>query len=608
MTHDRRVRDRRSATTANGHFSSIITDVVVWLVATEVAALARANFETAEVRWSIISVLALSLAGTQLVLGALLLLYRSRYLPGSFDEMRAVAVSVTATSALATFTVLAVRPPDLPRSVPFLTWPMALLGMAAIRMTKRLIAQAGVKPAGDAERILVLGAGWVGSALVLRMMRDPRSPFLPVGLLDDDPAKRNLRVHGVQVCGRFEDLAEAADRYRATRVVIAVNGADAPFIRDISDAADAAGLGCMVLPSLSDSLRGTQLQLSALRDVDVEDVIGRRPVDTDVTAIANYITGRRILVTGAGGSIGSELCRQLKKFGPATLVMLDHDESALHAVELSIYGRALLESPQLVLADIRDVESLREVFVEHRPQVVFHAAALKHLTLLERYPWEALKSNVIGTLNVLNAAAGVGVGHFVNISTDKAANPTSALGHSKRLAEQLTSWFSQAENGDKYLSVRFGNVLGSRGSVLHAFAAQIDSGGPVTVTDSEVTRFFMTVPEACQLVIQAGAIGRPGEALVLDMGEPVKIVDVARRMMGISGQRVEVVFTGLRPGEKLHEELLSECEVDNRPFHPMISHVRVPPLDPEMVDAQPWTRRAARAQRLGSLHQFEAVN
>ena len=321
----------------------------------------------------------------------------------------------------------------------------------------------------------------------------------------------------------------------------------------------------MVLPKLSDTLRAPQVQLSAMRNVNVQDLIGRRPVDTDVRAIAEYVTGKRVLVTGAGGSIGSELCRQLYKFGPSELIMLDRDESALHAVELSIYGTALLESPEIVLADIRDPESLNQVFVEHQPQVVFHAAALKHLTLLERYPNEALRSNVYGTLNVLRAAAANGVEHFVNVSTDKAANPTSALGHSKRLAEQLTAWFAHGSAEGKFLSVRFGNVLGSRGSVLDTFSAQIERGGPVTVTDPEVTRYFMTIPEACQLVIQAGAIGGRGEALVLDMGEPVKIVDVAERMIALSGKDIEVVFTGLRSGEKMHEELIGDGETGPAP-------------------------------------------
>ncbi len=578
----------------SGSFSSIIVDLLVWLIAVELAALARYDFDADDMHWKAITVLALLLAGGHLVFGALVLLYRGRYVIGSFDEMQVVAVSATAVSVLATVAVLSIHTPTIPRSVPFLAWPLALAGMAAIRFAKRIIIQAGNSPTDDAERILIAGAGWIGSALVQRMMQDPRSPYLPVAFLDDDPAKRNLQIHGVRVRGRFNDLQRVADELQATRVVIAINSADAAMIRRVSDAADEAGLACMVLPKLSDTLRAPQVQLSAMRNVNVQDLIGRRPVDTDVRAIAEYVTGKRVLVTGAGGSIGSELCRQLYKFGPSELIMLDRDESALHAVELSIYGTALLESPEIVLADIRDPDALNQVFVEHQPQVVFHAAALKHLTLLERYPNEALRSNVYGTLNVLRAAAANGVGHFVNVSTDKAANPTSALGHSKRLAERLTSWFAHGSTEAKFLSVRFGNVLGSRGSVLDTFSAQIERGGPVTVTDPEVTRYFMTIPEACQLVIQAGAIGGRGEALVLDMGEPVKIVDVAERMIALSGRGIEVVFTGLRSGEKMREELIGDGEQDRRPLHPLISHVTVPQLRPDRIEAEAWARTARR--------------
>lgn len=594
-------RPARLPAAQTGSFSAIITDILVWVVATEVAALARQDFDAADVRWAAVTVLALFLAGSQLILGAGLLLYRGRYQVGSFDEMRAIAVSVTSASMLATVVVLIGHPASLPRSVPFVAWPLAFTGMLAIRFGKRLIKQARSLPDSGAERILIFGAGSVGSALAMRMLRDPTSPFLPVGFLDDDPAKSHLQQHGLRVCGTSADISSAAQHFDATRLVIAVNRADASLIRRVSDAADQAGIGCLVMPPLNELLRGTQIQLSSLRAVDVEDVIGRHAVDTDIFSIAQYITGRRVLVTGAGGSIGSELCRQLHKFGPSELVMLDHDESALHAVELSIYGRALLESPEIVLVDIRDAGALQDVLIEHQPHVVFHAAALKHLTLLERYPKEALLTNVYGTLNVLQAAAASGVEHFVNISTDKAANPISALGHSKHLAEQVTAWFATQDHAGKFLSVRFGNVLGSRGSVLHAFAAQIENGGPVTVTDPEVTRFFMTIPEACQLVIQAGAIGKPGEALVLDMGEPIKIVDVAQRMIAMSGKDVEIVFTGLRPGEKMHEELLGDGEATKRPSHPMISHVDVPPLNPDHVEQQPWTRTVRRNHLLPHL-------
>ncbi|MEL7210680.1 MAG: polysaccharide biosynthesis protein, partial [Actinomycetota bacterium] len=289
---------------------------------------------------------------------------------------------------------------------------------------------------------------------------------------------------------------------------------------------------------------------------------------------------RRVLVTGAGGSIGSELCRQIYLFAPEELIMVDRDESALHAVQLSLEGRALLDTPDLVVADIRDRDVIDRIFDERRPQVVFHAAALKHLSLLERYPREALRTNVYGTANVMEAAARVGSERVVNISTDKAAEPSSVLGHTKALAERLTARIAEETTGT-FLSVRFGNVLGSRGSVLTAFKAQLDRGGPLTVTDPEVTRFFMTVEEAVQLVIQAGAVGRDGEALILDMGDPVRIADLAQRLVAQADRPIEIVYTGLRPGEKLHEALAGADEVVRAGPHPSISHVAVVPIHPE---------------------------
>jgi len=280
--------------------------------------------------------------------------------------------------------------------------------------------------------------------------------------------------------------------------------------------------------------------------------------------------------------------------------MLDRDESGLHAVQLSIYGKGLLDTPDMVLCDIRDEQALDEVFALHRPDVVFHAAALKHLPMLEQYPDEGWKTNVLGTLNVLRAATRHGCSTFVNISTDKAADPTSVLGKTKRLAERLTAWYATTHCAD-YLSVRFGNVLGSRGSMLHTFTTQIKAGGPVTVTHPDITRYFMTIPEACELTIQAAAIGEGGEVLVLDMGQPIKILDVAKRLVASSRSAVDIVFTGLRPGEKLHEVLLSENELGERKRHPQISHVAVPPLDPAEVPFLP-SGPMAEVLRSGSAH------
>jgi FlaA1/EpsC-like NDP-sugar epimerase len=325
------------------------------------------------------------------------------------------------------------------------------------------------------------------------------------------------------------------------------------------------------------------VQTADIRPVTPNDLLGRRVIDTQVHLIAGYLTGKRVLVTGAGGSIGSELCRQIHAHAPASLVMLDRDESALHEVQLSIEGRALLDDRALALCDIREADAVADVFDEHRPEVVFHAAALKHLPLLEMRPEEAVKTNIRGTENVLAAAEAFGVERFVNISTDKAVNPTSVLGYCKRIGERLTAAMAERASGT-YLSVRFGNVLGSRGSVLTTFRAQIEAGGPVTVTHPEASRYFMTVEEAVGLVVQAGAVGSDGEVLVLDMGEPVRIAEVAARMVAAARRPIDIVYTGLRPGEKLREQLFRQDEADERPFHPLIAHVGVVPLPPEQLD------------------------
>ena len=388
--------------------------------------------------------------------------------------------------------------------------------------------------------------------------------------------------------GTTAQMSEQAEALDVKTVVLALPSADAGTINRLRIAASRAGLGVKVLPATTQLLTD-QVGIRDLRDINLTDVLGRNTLDTDVEAIADYLRGRRVLVTGAGGSIGSELCRQIYRYEPAELMMLDRDESALHAVQLSIHGQALLDSDDVILCDIRDTAAVNQIFMQRRPEVVFHAAALKHLPMLEQYPAEAVKTNIIGTRIVLDAATRVGVSKFVNISTDKAANPCSVLGFSKRIAERITAQRAQTADGD-FLSVRFGNVLGSRGSVLTSFAKQIAEGGPVTVTDPEVTRFFMTIEEACQLVIQAAAIGGPGEALVLDMGDAVRITDVARQLIEQSGTPVEIVYTGLRDGEKMHEDLFGDDEPEDlRPIHQMVSHVPVPEVSEQEVDDLPTT-------------------
>lgn len=538
-------------------------------------------------------------AALQLSVGTATQLYRVRWRIGSFEELTVLASTVAAVTG-ALFALEAMRPRHpLPLSAVVAAGAFTLVVSGGARGLWRLSAQRALCAGPGAEPAVVLGLGQAGMQLVDSLLSTPDSPYRPVALLDDDPAKRNLRVRHLRVQGASTDLARVAGSSGATALIIAVPSASAATIRRLSERAEQAGLVMRVLPPVRELL-SDGVHAGSLRPVTPADLLGRRVIETDLASIAGYLTGRRVLVTGAGGSIGSELCRHLVRFAPAQLVMLDRDESALHAVQLSIEGKALLESRNLVVCDIRDRGGLDEVFVEHRPDVVFHAAALKHLPLLEMWPAEAMKTNVAGTLNVLEAAAAHGVSTFVNISTDKAASPVSVLGYSKRLAERLTAGMAERAAGT-YLSVRFGNVLGSRGSVLTTFREQIANGGPVTVTDPAVTRFFMTVSEAVELVIQAGAIGRSGELLVLDMGQPVRIAEVAERLIAESGRDLDIVYTGLRPGEKLREDLFGPGECDIRHRHPLISHTSVPPLEPDRVlagmdpgDARAHMRRLCR--------------
>ena len=530
-----------------------------------------------------------ALSGFVLVVTGLAVgLYRRRWRFGSFDEVAALArVALLATSAMYILMArIRVRPAVVPESAPIVAGFLGLVLMAGVRYGFRLFNERRLRTdRGDTLPVLVWGAGDGGAEVIASMFRDPMQTYRPVGLIDDDRSKRRLSINGVRVLGDRRDLGPALAATGAKTLLIAIPSADTALLSELTALvlAVAPGIPVKVLPAIGERFElttGPIASVSNIRDISESDLLGRHSVAIDLAAVAHYLRGKRVLITGAGGSIGSELSRQIHGFSPAALLLLDRDESALHGVQLSIDGRGLLDSDSLVLADIRDREAIMKVFAERRPQVVFHAAALKHLPLLERHPGEAAQSNVFGTLNVLDAAVRHGVERFVNISTDKAANPVSVLGWSKRISERICAYMANTAATGTYLSVRFGNVLGSRGSMLTSFQTQIDSGGPVTVTDAEMTRYFMTVREAVQLVVQAGAIGRPGEALVLDMGSPVRINDVARLLIGRSGKSIRIQYTGARPGEKIHEDLFGDNEVDERPFHPLLSHVTVPPLDP----------------------------
>jgi len=580
-----------------------ILDIVAWSAAATMALLMRSSLQDVPNIGSLAQdTLFRALPAVviiQAVTGYVVGIYRHRWRYGSFDEVKGLIVSATVTTTILLLLRFMDRSADaFPRSAIIAGGILGLFFTAASRYTWRLAREQLRRPTElTAQKLLVYGAGEGGIQIVNTMLRNPNSPFLPVAFLDDNTATHKLSISGVPVLGGREAIAKVALRTGAKTLLIAIPSADSTLISEISEAARDARLEVKILPAVQ-SLNEYTVDTSEIRDLTDEDLLGRHRVKINLDEISQYLVNRRVLVTGAGGSIGSELCRQLVRFNPAELIMLDRDESALHELQLSIYGRALLDTPQTVLADLRDERAINDLFETRKPQVVFHAAALKHLPLLERYPHEAYQTNVLGTSTMLKASQRAGVEVFINISTDKAANPISILGFSKRIAERLTADFAFRSGPGKYISVRFGNVLGSRGSVLMSFRDQISKGGPVTVTHRGVTRYFMTISEAVQLVIQAGAIGSTGEVLVLDMGKPVNIHDVAEQLVRNSGKPIKIEVVGLRVGEKVHEELFGDGELDERPRHPLISHVSVKPIDQACLIESPEDSRQLMIQLL----------
>jgi FlaA1/EpsC-like NDP-sugar epimerase len=516
----------------------------------------------------------------QTILGSLIGIYRYRWRISSFEEVTAlgftwltVATGITIGNFLFRQTVS-----DLPSSAVINGSLGALSLMIAARVAWRRLCDIQRRPQAErCRRTIVVGAGEGGGQVIRAMLSDPNSLYYPVALIDDDPALENRQMDGVHVEGARNDIAEVAARHGAEVLLIAIPSATSKLIQELSALAVSANLEVRVLPATNELVGG--MSVTDVRPPTVNDLLGRDPVEIDLESVVDYLRDRRVLITGAGGSIGSELSRQVQRFGPSKLFLLDRDESALHSLQLSMEGRALLDNDGLIVADIRDRDRMFEVFDNTRPDVVFHTAALKHLTLLENHPSEGVKTNTIGTSNLLDAALNFDVKRFVNISTDKAADPTSVLGATKLAAERLTAQAAK-EVGEPYLSVRFGNVLGSRGSVLPIFLDQLENGNKLTVTDPDVTRYFMTIPEAVRLVVQAGAIGDPGEVLVLDMGEPVKILDLAKQLIDLVRPGTEIEFTGLRPGEKMHEVLIAKDEVGATRAHPRINHTAGEVTDP----------------------------
>ncbi|MFV9504447.1 MAG: polysaccharide biosynthesis protein [Oscillochloridaceae bacterium umkhey_bin13] len=456
---------------------------------------------------------------------------------------------------------------SIPRSIPLIALPLLLGAVSAPRLALRIgTLRKRPRPQRD-ERlpVLVMGAGDAGAMVVRELISQPQQRMRVVGLLDDNPRKQGTIIHGQPVLGSREDIPALVRKHRIRQVIIAIPTVPGKVIREILQICQQAGVQTTTMPGLSELIDG-RLSVSQLRKIEITDLLRREPVQTDIAAVHGLVHRRRVLVTGGGGSIGSEICRQVLRCDPEELFILGHGENSIFEVMQSLRmnaGGKPLPPMRALIADIRDPVRIPTLLARHRPNLIFHAAAHKHVPLMESNLAEAISNNVLGTHNLLEAAVTSGVEHFVMISSDKAVNPTSVMGVTKRIAEMLVLQ-AAARTGRPFVAVRFGNVLGSRGSVVLSFKRQIAEGGPVTVTHPEMQRYFMTIPEAVQLVLQAAVLGKQGEIFMLEMGKPVKVVDLAHDMIRLSGleegRDIDIVYTGMRPGEKLFEELFAAGE------------------------------------------------
>ena len=492
-------------------------------------------------------------------------LYRGMWRYTSVYDLRAIVLAVATSSLLlAAVASTPLGPPVYPRSIFVIDAVLLTIALAGIRISHRLYGEFAARSPG--KRVLIIGAGDAGAMIVQDILTEAQYEYQPIGFIDDDPAKRGHCIHGVPVLGSRADLERVLTAQRPDEVLIAIPSAAPDLIRAIVLALEPHKVPIKTLPRLRDIIAG-KVEHRQIRTLGFEDLLARAPVGLDPGPVRELIFGRRVLVTGAGGSIGGELCRQLIDMVPASLIMLDRYENTLHATSLEVRDRCPSYTIHTVVGDITDAARVDEVFASYRPDIVFHAAAHKHVPLMEESPCEAIKNNVTGTRILAEAAERHGVDRFILISTDKAVNPTSVMGASKRLAE-LVVRAQGAGSCTTFTAVRFGNVLGSNGSVVPRFLEQIRRGGPVTVTDPEVTRFFMLISEAVQLVLHAAAQGGDGATYVLEMGEQVKLLDLARQLIRLSGfvpdQDIPITFVGLRPGEKLREELVSDGETVRR--------------------------------------------
>jgi len=543
-------------------------DLFLWTLAAPIAFWLRVENPWSQYRDALIAYTFLGLPVKALLIFAFGL-YRQSWrkigIRDLYTLVQVVGLGLIILSAVSFF-IYPHRP--LPRSVPLIESGLALLLLGGVRLLSRLLYEqkkvAGAQKNQQTKRVLIVGAGEAGTMIAREMLRHPEAGLVPVGFLDDDPSKKRQRFMGLPVLGGIDDLPSAVRKTQASEVLIAIPSAPGRVVRRVVELARKESVNHRIIPGIYEILSG-KVSISQIREVDVEDLLRREPVRLNLDEIAGYLEGRVVLITGAGGSIGSEIVRQVARFRPRRVILLGRGENSLYRIEREIERNWPELDWRTVVADVRDRAKMEYVFSVYRPQVVFHAAAHKHVPMMELNPDEAIFNNVGGTKNLVELALKHGVERFVNISTDKAVNPTSVMGASKRVAEYLVQWAAhRANEGQVFVSVRFGNVLGSRGSVIPLFKEQIRAGGPVTVTHPDMTRYFMTIPEAAQLVLQAGGLGQNGAVYVLDMGEPVKILDLARDLIRLSGLEpevdIEIVFTGIRPGEKLFEELLTAEE------------------------------------------------
>nr|WP_106783594.1 nucleoside-diphosphate sugar epimerase/dehydratase [Lysinibacillus timonensis] len=477
---------------------------------------------------------------------------------------------------------------DVYYKVMAITWMLHIIMIGGSRFLLRLLKDKdSFRKTGSLKRILIVGAGQGGTMLVRNLIHNQNSDSIPVAFVDDNSNKIHLKIMNVTVVGTTKEIPDIVEKYQIDEIIIAIPSLEKSKIQNIYDKCITTNVKVKIMPKIEDVMTG-KVSVNDMKEVNIEDLLGRDEIKLDLVSISNKITDKTILVTGAGGSIGSEICRQVFSFQPKKLVLLGHGENSIY----NIYMELIQKSPHTteivpVIADVQDRERIFEIVKEHSPEVIYHAAAHKHVPLMEYNPSEAVKNNIFGTRNVAEAAHVFGVLNFVMISTDKAVNPPNIMGATKRVAEMIIQNLDQRSN-TKFAAVRFGNVLGSRGSVVPRFKAQIAAGGPVTVTHPDMTRYFMTIPEASRLVLQAGALARGGEVFVLDMGDPVKIVDLARNLIHLSGfkeEEIGIEFTGIRPGEKMYEELLNPEEIQEEHIYPKIHVGKANCMDSEQLRA-----------------------